>query len=256
MRTRWRRRALLAGTAATLAAAAAVAPSAITSLTPAVPRHVAIERHAVSTQQTVAEHAYELHLQAAPAKPVQWLACRPIAYRINSSGEPKGMTALVKRVMASIGTQTGATFVYAGRTNHTFSTQSFSSTSPTIYISFTAKRNAYGQHFSWPGEVGVGGPAAAWLSTAHGTFEAATYGRVLLYTGFHGPRTGAGATWQSLITHEVGHALNLDHRSSKHDAMYPSLTASSPGRFSRAEVTALHAVLKRTSCDYRAFAKL
>jgi hypothetical protein len=38
--------------------------------------------------------------------------------------------------------------------------------------------------------------------------------------------------------------------------MYPSLTNRSPGRFTAAEVTALKRVLKRRSCDYRAFAQL
>jgi hypothetical protein len=83
-----------------------------------------------------------------------------------------------------------------------------------------------------------------------------TYGRVLLYTGFKGRVTGAGSTWQSLITHEVGHALNLDHRTTSTDAMYPSLSTTSPGRFSSAEVAALKSVLRRTSCDYTAFKRL
>lgn len=247
------RRALLACAVGVSVSVAALAPAAVPAATPG---HVAIERQAVSTSRAGTDRTYELYRHFAPTKPVQWLACKPIAYRINAAAEPKGMTAVIKRVMSSIGDQTGATFVYAGRTTRTFASQSFSRATPTIYFSFTSKHDVAGQHFAWPGEVGVGGPAAAWSSSSKGIFETATYGRVLLYSGFHGPRTGKGASWQSLITHEVGHALNLDHRTSKSDAMYPSLTGTSPGRFSAAEVKALKIVLKRQSCSYSAFAQL
>lgn len=237
-------------------AAAAGAGLAIT-LVPAAPAHrVVVERQAASTERAATEGTFELTRRGVRTSPVQWLACRPIAYRINPAGEPRGMTAVIKRVMTGIGQQTGSTFVYAGRTTRTFSSTSFSHSTPTIYFAFTARHDVAGQHFAWPGEVGVGGPAAGWTRDSSGTFEAVTYGRVLLYTGFRGSRTGAGATWQSLITHEVGHALNLDHRSAKSDAMYPSLSARSPGRFASAEVTALKRVLKRRSCDYRAFGEL
>lgn len=247
------RRALVAGVGVVVAAAT-VAPAALPA---AQPEHVSIERAAASTTASSTPHTYELYRHSASTKPVQWLACRAIAYRINTASEPAGMTDVVKSVMSSIGKQTGVTFAYAGTTSHSFDATTFDHHTPTIYIGFTSKHDAAGQHFAWPGQIGVGGPAAAWYSTSSGsTFEAMTYGRVLLYTGFKGKRTGAGSTWQSLITHEVGHALNLDHRTATGDAMYPSLSASSPGRFSTAEVTALKSVLKRTSCDYPAFARL
>jgi hypothetical protein len=249
----WLRRALLAGVALAVAVVAVAAPSI--GVEPA-PTHVAVERAVDSTAIATGRHTYELLQHAAPAQPVQWLACRPIAFMIDPAGEPAGMTPVIRRVMRDIGAQTGVTFTYAGATTHTFDATWFSHSAPTIYFSFTNASATAGQHFAWPGEVGVGGPAAAWLRTGSSTFEAITYGRVLLYTGFHGARAGAGATWQSLITHEVGHALDLDHRTSAADAMYPSLTAASPGRFSPAEVTALKAVLQRRGCDYRAFAQL
>ncbi|HEV7623364.1 MAG TPA: matrixin family metalloprotease [Amnibacterium sp.] len=247
------RRALLASLGVVVAAATA-APAALPATRP---EHVSIERAAASTTSSTGPHTFELYRHAAPTKPVQWLACRPIAYRINTASEPAGMTGVIRSVMASIGTQTGASFTYAGTTTHAFGSTTFDRATPTIYFSFTGKQDVAGQHFAWPGQIGVGGPAAAWYVTSSGsTFEAMTYGRVLLYTGFKGRRTGAGSTWQSLITHEVGHALDLDHRTSPSDAMYPSLSAASPGRFSAAEVTALKSVLRRTSCDYSAFKRL
>jgi hypothetical protein len=247
------RRALVAGVGAVVAAVT-VAPAALPA---AKPEHVSIERAAASTTASSTPHTFELYRHNAATKPVQWLACRAIAYRINPAGEPAGMTPVIRSVMASIGRQTGVPFAYAGTTTHTFDATTFDRRTPTIYFAFTGKHDVAGQHFAWPGQIGVGGPAAAWYATATGgTFEAMTYGRVLLYTGFKGPRTGAGTTWQSLITHEVGHALNLDHRTGKSDAMYPSLSPASSGRFSAAEVTALKTVLKRTGCDYSAFGRL
>jgi hypothetical protein len=247
------RRALLAS----LGAAVAVATAAPAALPAARPEHVSIERAVASTTSSTAPHTYELYRHGTTTKPVRWLACRAIDYRINTAGEPAGMTAVIRSVMTSIGKQTGATFTYAGTTTHAFGSTSFDHTTPTIYFAFTGKQDVAGQHFAWPGQIGVGGPAAAWYTTASGgTFEAMTYGRVLFYTGFKGRLTGPGTTWQSLVTHEVGHALNLDHRTTPTDAMYPSLSQESPGRFSAAEVTALKSALQRTSCDYSAFKRL
>jgi hypothetical protein len=249
------RRALLVSLGVAVAAATA-APAALPA---AHPEHVSIERAVASTTSSTGPHTFELYRHGTSTKPVQWLACRGIAYRINPADEPAGMTAVLRSVMTAIGTQTGVRFTYAGTTTHSFGSTSFDHTTPTIYFAFTSKRDVAGQHFAWPGQIGVGGPAAAWYSTSVGgpTFEAMTYGRVLLYTGFKGRLTGAGSTWQSLITHEVGHALNLDHRTVPTDAMYPSLSAESPGRFSGAEVAALTSVLQRgTSCNYAAFKRL
>ncbi|HEY8319613.1 MAG TPA: hypothetical protein VIG76_12365 [Amnibacterium sp.] len=247
------RRALLA-TAGAAVVAATAAPAAMPA---ARPEHVSIERASASAGSSRTPHPYELYQHSATTKPVQWLACRAIAYRINPAGEPAGMTPVIRSVMSSIGKQTGVGFVYAGTTTHTFDATTFDRRTPTIYFAFTGKHDVAGQHFAWPGQIGVGGPAAAWYVTPSGsTFEAMTYGRVLLYTGFKGPRTGPGSTWQSLITHEVGHVLNLDHRTSDRDAMYPSLTGYSPGRFSAGEVAAMKRSLRTSSCNYSAFALL
>jgi len=248
------RRALLATVGAAVIASAA-APAALPA---ARPEHVSIERASASAGSSSTPHTYELYQHAAAAKPVQWLACRAIAYRINPASEPTGMTPVIRSVMTSISKQTGVGFVYAGTTTHTFDSTAFDRRTPTIYFAFTGKHDVAGQHFAWPGQIGVGGPAAAWYVTSSGgsTFEAMTYGRVLLYTGFKGARTGPGSSWQSLITHEVGHALNLEHRTSDRDAMYPSLTGYSPGRFSAGEVTALKQSLRTSSCNYSAFGRL
>jgi hypothetical protein len=171
---------------------------------------------------------------------------------------PAGMVRTVKASMAVLAAQTGVRFRYAGRTTHTFAATTHAST-PTIYFAFTAKRRAAGQVFGGAdgGEIGVGGPAASWSGDATGrTFEAVTYGRVLLSTRFRAPRTGPGATWQALILHEVGHALNLAHRGGPASVMHPMLTADSPARYTAAEVSALHRVLQTTGCDYRAWSRL
>jgi hypothetical protein len=112
-----------------------------------------------------------------------------------------------------------------------------------------------GYYLSRTGVIGLGGPRASWRSgpTATGgtwRLTAETYGDVVLYAPVHLKRFGGGASWQALILHEVGHALDLAHRSSTKDVMYPRLRANGPGRFSPTEVKRLRSVLKRTSCDY------
>ena len=201
---------------------------------------------------------YELTSPTHAGQPVQWLACRPIEYRINPTDMPAGMVGTVKASMAVLAAQTGVRFRYAGPTTHTFASTAHATT-PTIYFAFTAKRRTAGQVFGGAdgGEIGVGGPAAAWSRDAAGrTFEAVTYGRVLLSSRFRAPRTGVGVTWQALILHEVGHALNLAHRGGPASVMHPMLTADSPARYTAAEVSALRSVLRTSGCDYTAWSRL
>ena len=246
-------RVVLAGVAAVLLLAPAVTPSLLGG------EHGtrSATAGAVTASATIASSgSYELTGHAAPSKPLRWPACRAIPYRINPAGMPSGLDAVVKESMAAIGRQTGATFRYAGTTKRSFATTTKPS-APTIYIAFTPKSRAYGHTFAWPGEIGVGGPTGAWYQDGDGhLYEAITSGRVLLSTTFRGPLRGAGASWQSLIVHEVGHALNLAHRSQARDVMNPILSARSPGRFQPDELTALKRVLQRTGCDYAAWSRL
>lgn len=201
-----------------------------------------------SSAVAAAAGTYEVLQRNGSGLPDQWMACGPIDYRINPVAEPAGLTTVVRRTMTSIGAQLGVRFRYAGTTTHTFGATAHART-PTIYLGFTRARTAAGVTFGWPGTIGLGGPVAEWRSTATGTSELITYGRVLLSTRFAGPKYGAGQTWQALITHEVGHVLNLTHRASASAVMYPSLTADSPARFTAAEVRALRQVLRTAHCD-------
>ena len=241
-----------------LIAAAAVLVLALVSAAPAAlgAEHAAPASAAVVSHATATDGRFELMSTVDPTQPMRWLACRPIQYRIDVAEMPTGGIATVQHAMAVIAAQTGARFRYAGATTHTFDSTSHAAT-PTIYISFTKHAHAAGQTFGGTGgEVGVGGPAASWYTADGSTVEGITYGRVLLSSRFAGPRTGAGVTWQSLILHEVGHALDLAHHGGATSIMHPTLTASTPGRYTNAEVAALKQVLQTSGCDYAAWGRL
>ena len=232
-------------------AGSSLAPAAVPTASTAAPLSAAR-----STASAAHSHTFELTATGHSTAPVHWLACKPIEYRVNTAHMPKRMIPVVQSVFRSIQQQTGARFRYAGHTSHSFSSTSHAGT-PTIYLAFTDRTRVAGQVFSWPGQIGVGGPAAAWyLTSKGGRFESITYGRVLLSTKFAGPRTGGGVSWRSLIMHEIGHTLNLEHRAAATDVMHASLTDRSPSKFSKAEVTALKKVLQRSGCDYSAWKKL
>jgi hypothetical protein len=222
---------------------------AVLALAPAIDVRVVREAGALRSSSGAAARSaavYEV-LRRDGSGPDQWPACAPIDFRINPAHEPRGLTTVVRRTMAAIGAQLGVRFRYAGTTTHTFSTMTHART-PTIYLAFTRARRAAGVTFGWPGTIGLGGPVAEWRTTATGSAERITYGRVLLSTRFDGPRYGRGQTWQALITHEVGHALNLAHSAVASAVMYPALTADSPARFTAAEVRALKRVLRTSDC--------
>lgn len=241
-----------------LVAAAAVLALALASAAPAAltPQRAAPASAAATSRAPSSDGRFELTSTLDPAQPMRWLACRPIEYRINTTDMPARGVATVQHAFRIIASQTGVRFVYAGRTSHTFGSTTHAAT-PTIYIAFTDQARAAGQTFGGTGgEVGVGGPAAAWYSSGGRTVEAMTYGRVLLSSRFAAPRTGPGVSWQSLILHEVGHALDLAHHGGATSIMNPTLTATTPGRYTPAEVRALHQVLQTSGCDYAAWSHL
>lgn len=244
------------------AALAATAVTAVVAMLPSVgstaqeATHRVVEPAAVEHAATTSTRPYELYRKSSPAKPYRWLACRAIDYRIDTTGAPSGVPAVIRSTMKKIGVQTGVVFHDAGTDHRRFASTAFSHTTPTIYFSF-GKDDGQGGSFADDGEVGVGGPSAAWTSYgSHDYDEAVLFGRVQLWSGWHARKTGGGVSWQSLITHEVGHTLNLAHRSARTAAMNPTLTAANPGRFSAPEVAALKQTLQTTRCDYTAFRQL
>ena len=244
-----------------LVAAGVVCLLAATGAVPSAPpanEAAPIASAVVAARATTADARFELASKTDPSKPIRWLACRPVEFRINTHEMPAGMETTVRSSMALLAKQTGVRFRYAGHTTHTFTSTSHAAV-PTIYFAFTKQRQAAGQTFGGAdgGEIGVGGPAAAWYRDSRGrTFEAMTYGRVLLSSRFTAPRTGAGVTWQALILHEVGHALNLSHRGGPTSVMNATLTAESPARYTAAETRALRSVLQTKGCDYAAWSRL
>lgn len=188
---------------------------------------------------------YEVLRPDGSGRPDQWPACRPILYRVNPKDEPAGLGAVVRTTMATLGAQLGVRFTNGGPTTRSFGSLAHPGT-PTITIGFTRAASAAGVRLGWPGTIGLGGPIAEWWPSTG--VERITAGRVLLSTRFSGPLYGRGQTWQALLTHEIGHTLNLAHRSSPRDAMAPALTPTSPTRFAAGEVRALKAVLRTSGC--------
>ncbi|WP_147392141.1 matrixin family metalloprotease [Amnibacterium setariae] len=243
-------RARLAGAAAVLLAAVAVAPAA------SPPGRATPAAAARTASATTADARFELASRTDPGRPMRWLACKPIEYRINPTDMPAGLEPTVRHAMSVLQRQTGVRFRYAGHTRHTFTSTTHAAT-PTVYIAFTSRRRAAGQTFGGPGgEIGVGGPAGSWAVSGGRTTEAITYGRVLLSSRFRGPATGGGASWQALILHEVGHALNLAHRGGARTIMHPVLSGATPAQYTPAEVHALRKVLQTSRCDYAAWSRL
>lgn len=200
-----------------------------------------------------ASNSYELYRPDSATKPMQWLACKAINYKINTKSMPAGIGTVIKSVMKSIGKQTGVEFNYAGNTSRAFRSTSHSTKTPTIYIAFTKKSQTAGLSLGWPGTVGYG---EVWGASRSDGVSMVTYGDVLLYAKFTGPKSGGGASWQSLIYHEVGHALNLEHRTSQKQVMYYYLQDSNPGKFTPTEVKVVKKALKTSKCNYELFHEL
>ncbi len=175
-------------------------------------------------------HAHQWH---PLVRGYRWNPCAPISYRVNLTGAPKHALAQVRRAFARVHAATGLTFAYDGhttaipyRTDHRGSRRSGAD----FTLAFGTERQVHGLAGS---TIGLGG----WLTGSSGEIQegAAVLDRhAHLHSGFR-----TGATWGSLLLHEIGHAMNLDHARERNEVMHAGLGSFSPGRYQAGDLTGL-----------------
>ena len=154
------------------------------------------------------------------AGPARWDPCQAISYRVNPAGMPAGALSDVKEAVRRVSEASGLRFVYAGTTT---------------YLPYRkgAKPAANGQlTVAWAtprvvpmlagNQLGFGGYGPG---LDRGEWEQILEGYVVLDStaklpgGFAGG--GRQSTRGSLLLHELGHAIGLDHVTDKRQVMYP-----------------------------------
>ncbi len=191
--------------------------------------------------------------------PLRWNGCqRWITYKVNLSAVPSAQRkAVLAETRASILQLSAATkfnFAYKGSTTEVPRVGSLPKQSAELIIAFTTPSKT---NYNLSGSVlGQGGFYAGWASrTVNGrtTYTAAaTRGFVVIdapqmlremRSGY-----GTGARRSNLLAHELGHAMGLQHVTTKSQQMYPSITTASPKLFATGDRAGLAKIGRGAGC--------
>ena len=192
--------------------------------------------------------AYAFLSKDASGRPAHWDRCTTITYRVNPSGLPSGAMTDIQGALSRLSSASGLRFSYVGTTtvvpysSSNWANQIPSTQAADLYLAFTDAA-----HVSYlAGSVaGVGGP----FWTSDGTREPRIVRAGVSVDTAAGVTPGFtnGASRGTLLLHELGHAVNLDHVSDPVQVMYPAITSQSRPAYQAGDLAGL-AKLATYSC--------
>ena len=198
---------------------------------------------------------------------VRWNGCQTaITYKVNMYAVPTSIRTNVlndvKSALSKVTASTGFTFSYKGTTTEVPRSGSMPKQTAELVVAFTSPSKT--DYSLYGSTLGQGGMYYGWVSrTVSGktTYTvAAQRGFVVIDT----PQmlsqlksgTGTGLRRQNLLSHELGHAVGLQHVDDTHQQMYPSLRTTSPQFFYTGDRTGLTKVGKPAGCINTAYMPL
>jgi hypothetical protein len=176
-------------------------------------------------------HARQWTLEQ-PGGQVRWDPCRPITYQVNLNGGPRRALGQIREALRQAHAATGLRFVYAGRTRaipYRTDHQGPAAGTADLTIGFGTARQVRNLRGSL---VGWGGYTSAGPRIVRGAVVLDSQAR--LRPGF-----GVGPTWGTLMLHEIGHALGLDHVAERREVMHAGINPSSQGHYQAGDLAGL-----------------
>lgn len=158
-------------------------------------------------------------------KAVRWNPCAPIHWRFRSSYAPAGGLNVVKAAVARVASLTGTRWVFDGTTTATPASSwlptSTSNIRP-VLIGWTD--GAHSDLLRRQPAAVLGVTRTAYFGmTLNGVSVAETKAAVIALDRTNRlPLTGA-VSWRSVVLHELGHAMGLNHVANPRELMYPVL---------------------------------
>lgn len=169
----------------------------------------------------------------------RWNPCATIPVYLHRGDAPASVGRMVRQALDQARAATGLTFSLEGSTRTVPFSRSWNRRVPTdgLYVGFSTKRDVP----ALKGAVaGLGGPGILERNSA-GQGVIASGGAVIDTDEWGRLRPGfiRGLSRGSLLLHELGHAIGLEHASAKGEVMFPYLNRRSPGTYAPGDLAGL-----------------
>ena len=216
---------------------------------PASAVHLSPMDPVVTSTATTSSTALYKFTTVLSGKAVRWNPCQAIHWRFYTPNHPTGSFQITAAAIARVSQVTGIKFVYDGLSysvpTSSYLPNSVASIKPLV-IGWTD-----GSH----SDLLRGQPSTVLGMTRTAYFSASVAGVTLSATkaaviGLNRmarlPLTGA-LSWKSVILHEMGHAMGLDHVLNTHEIMYPIMGRSLTG-YSTGDLAGLYKLGHASGC--------
>jgi hypothetical protein len=177
-----------------------------------------------ATTTTVTSSLYKFSSYVA-GKPVRWDPCKTIYWQFRTTGAPTGARTVVRAAVARVAYLTGTTWVEKTATTATPTSawlpKSTTAVKP-VLIGWTDAAHSDLLRNRPSSVLGVT-RTAYFGATVEGVQKAATKAAVVALDRTDKlPLTGI-VSWRSVLLHELGHGMGLDHVGTTSQLMYPVL---------------------------------
>jgi hypothetical protein len=197
-------------------------------------------------------------LHNADGSVVRWNPCAPVRYQVNLAQAPRSALRDVQESIRLISKATGISFVYAGTTTavpqQSYGAQArpWDNVTPPLVIAWARAGKGAGRTDALSGgrdELGVGGWRSAWWSDASGKHAPRIVTGYVIVNSAANSRLPAGfsaGARGSVLLHELGHVMGLDHVADSHQLMYPRMTKTKG--LGQGDLAGLRAVGRAARC--------
>jgi len=184
----------------------------------------------------------------------RWGHCRTVHFRVNVSLLPEarrdaGVT-MVRAATARLTKASGIPFAYDGRTTRMPKPGNIGGEKTGIVIAWTDA--AHTPYLTTTGPLGVGGVHWVMSTSGSGWKVTVTHGFVVLNwplaKGLPGTLLAQGPSRPLLISHELGHAVGLEHAGDDGQVMFATMTPTTPGHYAAGDLAGLARVGNPKGC--------